>query len=175
MVMKNLRFSDDAYDGDCIECPECGSFHTHHDLVQIFDRGEDAAVGMYVEVQTGPRLDDPPPVERPLGAITRQNSIMFSGRYSGPEFDGELNPSRRRHGLRIWFWCENCWGYFGLALAQHKGHSFLVWDRMVPFDDNLTPLDGHGHRQLIEVDGEVRCVDCGEVAEFDDCASTERS
>ena len=31
------------------------------------------------------------------------------------------NPSRRRHGLKIYFWCEGCSSKSELSVSQHKG------------------------------------------------------
>jgi hypothetical protein len=85
--------------GRVLLCPYCGEEYTHHDRVEIFDCGEDAESGLHVVV-AGERMT----ADRQLTG----------------------NPSRRRHGLRIHFWCEICGGRrFALTIVQHKGATFL--------------------------------------------------
>ena len=38
------------------------------------------------------------------------------------------NPSARRYGLRIFFWCEHCCAVPVLNIYQHKGNTFLRWE-----------------------------------------------
>lgn len=38
-----------------------------------------------------------------------------------------VNPSARRHGLVVGFWCESCGGKFELTIAQHKGSTEIEW------------------------------------------------
>jgi hypothetical protein len=37
------------------------------------------------------------------------------------------NPSMRRTGLAIAFWCEECHGVSELTIEQHKGNTYLKW------------------------------------------------
>jgi hypothetical protein len=37
------------------------------------------------------------------------------------------NPSRRRDGLAVRFWCEQCGSVSELTIAQIKGASFVGW------------------------------------------------
>lgn len=37
------------------------------------------------------------------------------------------NPSARRDGLRVHFWCEFCGDGLTLNIAQHKGVTLLDW------------------------------------------------
>lgn len=39
------------------------------------------------------------------------------------------NPSRRRNGLTIRFWCETCDARPVLTMAQHKGATVITWVR----------------------------------------------
>jgi hypothetical protein len=45
--------------------------------------------------------------------------------------DGSGNPSGRRDGLSIKFWCEGCKGVdediLELTISQHKGSTLLGW------------------------------------------------
>lgn len=82
-------------DGDQLRCGACGeSCGLHHDMVEIFERHEDAQAGLYVRVENG---------EIKKGTDLRGN------------------PSARRHGLLVTFWCELCGRRSRLSIAQHKG------------------------------------------------------
>jgi hypothetical protein len=89
---------------DGIQCPRCGFGYLHHDSVDVFSRREDANSGQHTHVP---------------------------GSYTGMVLVREClagNPSERRGGIRIAFWCEGCLGRSSLCIAQHKGASFLYWD-----------------------------------------------
>ena len=79
-------------------CPKCGFNYLHHDRVEIFDRTEDASSGVHAVV------DD--------GKVTVDTSLNG-------------NPSSRRHGLTIHFWCESCKAKPVLTIAQHKGNTII--------------------------------------------------
>ena len=68
--------------------------YMHHDRVEVFERSEDA-----------------------------QNGLHFSVSGSKATVDTSLdgNPSMRRDGISITFWCEGCHGISSLSFAQHKG------------------------------------------------------
>lgn len=82
-------------------CPSCGSNYLHHGRVEVFECGEDAKHGVHV--------------------------VVTDGR---AEFDTSLegNPSRRRHGLKIHFWCENCKAEPVLSISQHKGNTYVDFE-----------------------------------------------
>lgn len=79
-------------------CPSCGNNYLHHDRVEVFERSEDETQGLHVSVSEG--------------KATLDNAL------SG-------NPSARRHGLSIHFWCEGCSTRSVLNIAQHKGNTFI--------------------------------------------------
>lgn len=79
-------------------CPSCSGHNLHHDRIEVFERGEDKDHGVHVVV------DD--------GRATVDTSLQG-------------NPSSRRHGLTIRFWCEACSAQFNLNLAQHKGNTLV--------------------------------------------------
>lgn len=90
-----LKF--DNYDerwGAELLCPNCGFNYLHHDRVEVFERSEDAPQGVHVIVNDG--------------RATVDSSLAG-------------NPSSRRHGLAIHFWCEGCKATPLLTIAQHKG------------------------------------------------------
>jgi hypothetical protein len=91
-----------------LKCPLCGLANLHHYRVEIWERHEDADTGIHVMVLG---------VDRPtFGRGTPQ--VTVDSAMGG-------NPSDRRHGLRIFFWCEHCTDEIELALDQHKGTTFL--------------------------------------------------
>lgn len=84
----------------CLGCPNCKGYNLHHIRARVSFRSEDAADGVYVDAAKD-------------GALTGTTQ--------------KFNPSSRRSGLLIDFWCEDCDGYSLFALAQHKGLSMLYW------------------------------------------------
>lgn len=81
-----------------IKCPNCGSDYLHHDEVAVFFRDEDA--------QTG------------LAVVTSKSKSISSDNISG-------NPSPRRSGLYINFWCEDCDAKPRMEIVQHKGITYM--------------------------------------------------
>ena len=87
-------------------CPACKDQHTHHNRVEVFSRQEDSFEGTHVAV---------------VGASVKVDKDMRN------------NPSRRRHGVRIYFTCEFCHfelneetpPMFQLLIIQHKGLTLL--------------------------------------------------
>jgi hypothetical protein len=91
-------------------CPECGfQGGLHHAGVTIYDRDEDAEFTR---------------VTICVDAVSVE--MVASARCS--------NPSSRRHGLAIGFWCECCSLHAELTIAQHKGITELCW-RQLPSPD----------------------------------------
>ena len=95
------RFTNE--DPDCAElvCPSCGGSLLHHDRVDVFERVEDAASGLRVSVAN--------------------DSVLTDTAMGG-------NPSSRRHGVSIRFWCETCAAISALSIAQHKGSTLFSFD-----------------------------------------------
>lgn len=95
-----------------LACPRCNAEDgaLHHVDVTAFDRFEDAIWTTVTTVRQG------------LVSSQRIPSIDCG------------NPSSRRHGLSIGFWCEQCgkeqWGTratMWLDIAQHKGATLMSW------------------------------------------------
>lgn len=87
-----------------ILCPNCGSEWMHHGNVEVFERNRDDDVnGIHVYVDGEKVLVD-------SDASTR-------------------NPSRRRDGIRISFWCERCPFPSSLLIYQHKGQTYTRWEQ----------------------------------------------
>jgi hypothetical protein len=95
-----------------LHCPVCKNDYMHQHRTEIFECGEDAAETLTV-------------VEH--GKTTVHG---FAGARSG------RNPSPRRHGLRVFFWCEHCTTAnpegkikpVSLAVYQHKGMTYVEWE-----------------------------------------------
>ncbi len=96
-------------DGGCapfssLKCPECSDRWLHQDEVEAFFRkAEDAGTGLHLSANS-------------TGIITGTNM--------------ERNPSSRRDGILIHFWCETCLtesNRHTLRIYQHKGETILEW------------------------------------------------
>lgn len=84
--------------GGELKCPACGFNCLHHEKVEIFERTEDAEIGLHVTVSGG----------------EAETNTNLSG-----------NPSPRRHGLLVYFSCEGCSAISTLSLIQHKGNTYM--------------------------------------------------
>jgi hypothetical protein len=94
------RFEEVLPDYGCaLVCPTCGGNNLHHYRVDTFDRNEDAPNGLHARI-TGGRV-----------AINH---------------DITGNPSTRRDGLIVRFWCESGCPDSMLTIAQHKGTTFVA-------------------------------------------------
>lgn len=93
----SLKLAFDSHDLTLLLCPNCGNGCTHHTVVDVYSRGEDAAA-------TRTRVGD--------------DDMSALG-----------NPSRRREGLNVGFYCESCPQRFWLCIAQHKGSTYVTVER----------------------------------------------
>lgn len=99
----------DAGGGANLLCPRCGDSYLHHRGVVTFDRSEDAETVLRTSIEVG------------------KTTVHLV-----PQADSG-NPSSRRDGLVIQFWCEKCGGgddgtsVIELTLAQHKGETEMAW------------------------------------------------
>ncbi len=90
--------------GAVLCCPRCGFNYLHHTRIEVFERSEDDEKGTHVIVDNDKIL-----VDKNL----------------------ENNPSMRRDGLKIFFWCEGCSPDDGslddivMTIAQHKGKTLV--------------------------------------------------
>lgn len=91
------------FDGKYLCCPHCGENYLHHDKIAVFSRNE----------------DDEHTLRTVVGGNQTSTSVVHSS-HSG-------NPSSRRDGLIIGFWCEICGGLSDLLIAQHKGCTEMFW------------------------------------------------
>ena len=79
-------------------CPNCSGNYQHHDRIEVFERSEDQDTGVHVVVENG--------------------SVTIDQNLAG-------NPSARRHGLAIYFWCELCSTKSVMTISQHKGNTYV--------------------------------------------------
>jgi Zn finger protein HypA/HybF involved in hydrogenase expression len=104
-----LKFAD-CNEGEpgALMCPCCGSSYMHHDFVDFYERQCEDGPSHLVRVKAA-----------------KEDSInLYSWDHPGK------NPSRRRDGIRIYFWCEDCDASVHLTIAQHKGCSFLEMEHV---------------------------------------------
>ena len=93
-----------------MECPRCGCKSLHQREVRVYCRDkEDSKCGLAILLKNN------------------HGATMFVSTSL------EDNPSKRRDGLFIKFWCEGCDGLSGLDIYQHKGSTF-VWMHPIPTD-----------------------------------------
>ena len=81
-------------------CPKCRFEYVHHDNgpVEVWQRSEDSGESGYA---------------------------VLSGEQGVRAIAPAENPSLRRSGIRLHFWCEGCGEKFALTFAQHKGETFV--------------------------------------------------
>ena len=87
-------------ENNILVCPHCESIYLHHKRIDVFERHEDAKTGLHVAV---------------ADMATHADMNMVG------------NPSSRRDGLSIQFWCEGCDATPCLNVYQHKGNTYVEW------------------------------------------------
>jgi len=98
-------------------CPTCGEANLHHIAVETcFRQHEDSPVGILVRTEAQGKV------------VVDSDANMV-----------KKNPSPRRDGLRITFFCEHCHAgefdspsmiseYYSLVIIQHKGTTYMCWE-----------------------------------------------
>ena len=99
-----MKFAPKTQEKIIFACPACGGINLHHNEVTVYDRTEDAAEVRETKIMMG-------------GAVTSLRAPSSASR----------NPSSRRCGIAIAFWCEGCPTVFEFTLEQHKGTTFTSW------------------------------------------------
>jgi len=102
-----LELADTGY--QVLACPICGDLNAHHSAIEVYDRSEDEEGGLHIRAERG--------------KIAIDRTLTH-------------NPSTRRDGLVIEFWCEGCSGRFVISLAQHKGETQVSWWKFATVEDN---------------------------------------
>tara|TARA_R100001244_G_C5162413_1_gene131116 strand:+ start:95 stop:421 length:327 start_codon:yes stop_codon:yes gene_type:complete len=105
MYDKDLHLNDDLElpinDMVFTMCPYCRGNNLHQDKVAVWFGGE---MSPFNDIQV----------------VVDQEGIS-----EGTSQEG--NPSSRRDGLLIRFWCETCDNIPSLSISQHKGSTFIQW------------------------------------------------
>jgi len=101
-ITKNIGTDDTS-----LLCPVCGGNNLHHtDVFVSSRRSEDNKVGITASISDGGKV-----------AITGEANSE--------------NPSARRNGMSIYFYCEQCDDTatypLRLNLYQHKGTTYIEW------------------------------------------------
>ena len=90
-----------------LRCPNCDSNFTHHNTVEVFFREEDQQDVPGVSLKWDPNESQ------------TATSLLLQ----------DQNPSDRRDGIRLGFWCEECPNEaMSLCIVQHKGETFMYWE-----------------------------------------------
>jgi hypothetical protein len=101
------KFLSEAWRGQsALACPGCENENLHHFEVDVFNpKQEDAAEGIHVLV---------------IGDDIRHSkaTLVIDAKMEG-------NPSDRRHGLSVRFWCEQCDAISAMTIVQHKGTTYV--------------------------------------------------
>jgi|DEB0MinimDraft_6_1074348.scaffolds.fasta_scaffold51031_2 hypothetical protein len=103
------------YRGDnevTLKCGECDSENIHQHRVEVFSRYEDEEKYPVYIINHGPKSNPfGEDSKEQLGLSLKQNCVASKTR----------NPSERRNGVNIIFWCELCDHKTKVSIAQHKG------------------------------------------------------
>ena len=93
----------ESYEGFGAElaCTPCSFKYLNPEKAEVFECGEEATYGVHVTVADA--------------KATVDTSL-------------EGNPSARRHGLKIFFWCEGCKAKPVLSISQHKGNTYVDFE-----------------------------------------------
>ena len=90
---------------DVLICPRCGDSYMHHGRVTVYrrKRGKEDAAQL---------------IKTTVGSGVRVQTVRARG---------SRNPSSRRGGLLIGFWCEGCDARPELSIEQSAGQTFFRW------------------------------------------------
>lgn len=104
----NIKFNNKLK----LKCPCCGEEYIRHTGVKVFSRKEDDEYTSVTKVECDGEIN---------------HRLLLSNLTN--------NPSKRREGLIIKFFCEICQSTFSLAISQHKGNTFFEWYKDVLYDN----------------------------------------
>jgi hypothetical protein len=92
----------DFCDPPPLRCPYCYAAYLHHTYVVCYDRAREDGKTTAIHIENG-------------------NIVPWA------VSSIKHNPSSRRDGIAIGFYCENCHGEPELTIAQHKGNTEMGW------------------------------------------------
>lgn len=108
-----MKYQDAELEDNILLCPQCKSNNLHQGTVTVFNRDED---GKHTQVTCVQKDDD-------------ASTVLITDETTS-------NPSPRRNGMLIEFWCEHCFEVqegdeihdkLVLAVYQHKGLTLIEW------------------------------------------------
>ena len=103
-------------DHSIMSCARCNSDYLHQYKIEVFARQEDQEKYTSYTVYNGEPHPDTSSQERKcLGLVVDQDKPQ------------PLNPSDRRQGVNMHFWCELCGHITKLSIGQHKGCEYLEY------------------------------------------------
>ncbi len=102
--MNELKFANEYCEDEYVLlCPLCGGDYLHHVIVETFERSEDAEKGIHTIIKD------------------TQVDVKYDT-LAG-------NPSSRRNGFKVMFYCEHCQGNLpAMVISQHKGQTIMGWE-----------------------------------------------
>lgn len=139
---------------DGLDCPSCGGNYLHHVALSYYWRSkEDAERGESV------LLD---------GSCDDNESQFLCSHISNAAMTN--CPSPRRDGMKIHFRCEDCESKPQLSIYQHKGQTFIEWDKATVVEPLLKeqqpkrePIKPSVRFQILKRDN-YSCQMCGATA-----------
>jgi len=103
----NVKLDAEHYSGELtLLCPHCSFEYLHQNRVVVYEREEDKNTIVTIVENVGS-------YGRCTNTIPKPKSVD--------------NPSSRRHGVEIQFYCEGCSAISSLRFAQHKGVTKVDW------------------------------------------------
>jgi hypothetical protein len=106
-------------------CPACGDNYLHHDKVEVFERcGEDSETGFHATIENM-RIE----IDRDMAG----------------------NPSQRRDGMKIEFYCEGCEKRSVLKIVQHKGITYQDHAVIYKQKKSVIPEDSYPGESMSEL------------------------
>jgi len=161
---KPVEIEREAWLGDvrrALTCPHCGSGYLHHYGFTDYERDEDANVENVIDC--GSVLFDE----------KGERFSVFDRNTCDPNFTGgnlqvfsnladDRNPSSRRHGIVIKFYCEECPNISLMCIAQHKGTSYVYWKavKAIPKSKKRKAIKPKLRFDILERDNHT-CQACG--------------
>ena len=117
-VRLDMSYSSDEGTLLCPYCEQDNAAFLRHLGLSYFARGEDEVTGTRIDVkQGGVRVN-----------VSTLNPL-------------EGNPSARRGGIAILFWCELCGDRYEFCIAQHKGQTLVFWRAAAQLEETPWELD----------------------------------
>jgi hypothetical protein len=135
---KPVELEREIWSGDAIRglvCPHCGSGYLHHYGFTDYERDEDAKVENIVDCGSV-LFDDKGQRSSVFGRSGCSPGMIGGNLQVFSDLHDNRNPSNRRDGIVIKFWCEECTNISLLCIQQHKGCSYIHWRAVKVYPKN---------------------------------------